>query len=140
MSQALANSAGAWRIAFGHHTDLSNGKHGNAGNYEGLPFVPIVNGAAVQRFTEDHLCGNVDMYLCAHDHNRQWLEPTCGTEFIVSGAAAKTTDFEHIDGNPTFWEDDDNAGFVWIELAGDVMTVAFYDLNGTLEYTGSVTK
>ena len=44
---------------------------------------------------DDYVCGDIDVYFSGHDHNRQWLEPTCGTDFIVSGAGAKTTDLEN---------------------------------------------
>lgn len=119
MTAALADSQATWRIAFGHHPYLSNGRHGNAGNDEGLLFVPVANGDGVETFMEDHVCGHIDLYLCGHDHNRHWLDPTCGTEFIVSGAAAKTTDLENRDGNPTIWEDDQSEGFAWVRWRHD---------------------
>jgi hypothetical protein len=58
----------------------------------------------------------------------------------VSGAAAKTTDLENRDGNATIWQDDQTEGFVWIELEGNTATVAFYDMFGNLDHTGSFTK
>ncbi len=142
MDDALAASTGSWRVAYGHHPYLSNGQHGNAGNYEGVSWEPtgLVNGENVQGFMEDHVCGQVDLYLCGHDHNRQWLVPTCGTEFVVVGSASKTTDLVGRDNNPTIWEDDTREGFAWIELDGDTMTIAFYDLNGQLDHEGSVTR
>lgn len=120
-------------IAFGHHPYISNGRHGNAGAYEGIPFVPIVSGDSVKTFFDDHICGNATVYFCGHDHNRQLLEPTCGTEFVVSGAGAKTTDLEGR-GNVSFFEDDTIEGFVYVEIDGDDFTFAFYDKNATLEY------
>ena len=89
-----------WTVAFGHHPYVSNGRHGNAGSYEGLPFIPIVSGDSIKDFFDAQICGKVDVYISGHDHNRQWLQPTCGTEFIVSGAAAKLTDLEGR-GSPT---------------------------------------
>ena len=128
-----------WTIGFGHHPYISNGRHGNAGTYEGIPFIPVVSGETVKDFFEDHICGKVDLYISGHDHNRQWLNPTCGTEFIVSGAASKTTDLEGR-GTPTFWEDDSTEGFLWVELRDNVLVGEFYDRNGTFEYTHTVTK
>ncbi len=122
-----------WVIGFGHHPYISNGRHGNAGTYEGIPLIPIVSGGAVRDFFDDHMCGQVDIYFSGHDHNRQLLEPTCGTEFIVSGAGAKTTDLEGR-GNPAFFEDDTIEGFIWMEIRGGTFTTAFYDKNATLEY------
>jgi hypothetical protein len=81
----------------------------------------------------------VDVYFCGHDHNRQWLNPTCGTDFIVSGAAAKTSDLEGR-GTPFFWEDDTIEGFLWVEVRGRTMVGEFYDKNATLQYTQTLTK
>ena len=136
---AINRSDSTWNIAYGHHPYISNGRHGNAGEYEGIPNIPVVSGESVQDFVEDHICGKVDVYLSGHDHNRQWLEPNCGTEFIVSGAAAKLTDLEGR-GTATFWEDDTAEGFIWIELADRTMTGVFYDKNGVENYRRRLTK
>jgi hypothetical protein len=128
-----------WRIAFGHHPYISNGPHGNAGTYEGLPGIPVVSGGSVKDFFDDHICGMADVYFSGHDHDRQWLEPTCGTQFIVTGAAAKTSDLVGR-GTPTKWEDDASPGFMWVELRDDVMTGEFYNQDGVLEYTHSFTR
>ena len=129
-----------WRIAYGHHPYLSNGEHGNAGNFEGTSWLPIVNGDSIKDFVEDHMCGQIDVYLCGHDHNRQWIGNTCGTEFIVAGAAAKTTDFAHRDGNSVLFEDDTAEGFLWVEIRDNVLTGEFYDKDGTLQFTHTLTK
>ena len=131
-----------WRIAYGHHPWRSNGEHGNAGNYEGAWFDPtgLVNGQLIQDFFRDELCREIDFYICGHDHNRQWLEPTCGVNLIVSGAGAKTTDFVHRDRNPTIWGEDSGPGFTWIELVDRTATIRFYDMGGALEYEGVITK
>lgn len=142
LAQELAASTSEWRIAYGHHPYLSNGPHGNAGNYEGLPdFIPYAAGTEIKDFMDANLCGNVDLYLCGHDHSRQWLVDTCqGTELIVSGAGAKRTDIEG--NNPTYWQDtdDDTEGFVWIEILGPTMTIEFRNKFGQLDYTGTLTK
>ncbi len=137
----LAGTSSQYTVAFGHHPYISNGRHGNAGNYEGLGFVPIVNGEHIEEFFDEEVCGKVTMYFSGHDHNRQWHQQNCGTEYIVSGAAAKTTDFENRDDNPTpYYQDDQIPGFAWVEIDGSTMTVAFYDLNDakTPNYEGSI--
>ena len=56
-----------WKIAFGHHPYISNGRHGNAGSYEGLSIdwavadVPL--GTAVKEFMYDRSCGQIDVYF-----------------------------------------------------------------------------
>ncbi|MGB1277011.1 MAG: metallophosphoesterase, partial [Nannocystaceae bacterium] len=140
LTSGIQNSDATWKIAYGHHPYISNGAHGNAGNYEGFDFIPIVSGEAVEDFMDDAVCNQIDIYFCGHDHNRQWLEERCGTEFIVSGAAAKNTDFEHHDDNPVHWEDDQRAGFMWVEIEGNQMTGIFFDEDGNLEFERTITK
>ena len=141
---ALAASTAEWKIAYGHHPYISNGRHGVAGEYEGLDWLDwasadVVTGGYVREVMDDSICGHVDLYLCGHDHNRQWLEPTCGTEFIVTGAAAKTTDLEGR-GVATFFEDDTTPGFVWIEIRENVLTGEIYNMAGTMEFSREVRK
>ena len=143
LDASLAASNFQWKIAFGHHPYLSNGQHGNAGNYEGIPeWTPgagFVRGDAVKEFVEESMCGKIDIYFCGHDHNRQWLEPTCGTEFVVSGAAAKLTDLEGR-GSPTFYEDDLQPGFMLVEIQDNRLRGEFYDQYGNLDFFREVIK
>ena len=133
-------STGNWRIAYGHHPYLSNGPHGNAGMYEGIPFIPYVSGDEIKDFMDSYVCGNVDLYICGHDHSRQWLSDTCGgsTHLMVSGAGAKTSSLEG--SNPTFFEDADDEGFTWFEIDGNTMTVQWWDKHGNMNYQGTITK
>jgi hypothetical protein len=136
---ALAGSTSRWKIAFGHHPYISNGKHGDAGEYEGIgswvPFSEIPRGQYVKDFLEEEICGKVDVYFAGHDHNRQWLgqapdQSACpGTHFVVSGAAAKTTEARN-DANSPLFEEYESEGFVWVEIVGDQLTGYFYDRNG----------
>ncbi len=139
LDAVLGGATEPWRVAFGHHPLRSNGRHGDAGRYEGHDWLPIASGASVAAFFDDHLCGRVDLYLSGHDHNRQWLEPACGIELVVSGAAAKTTALVGR-GAPTRFEEDTRAGFAWIELRGDALTGEFYDQDGRLDYRTRVTR
>ncbi len=129
-------STARWTIAFAHHPYISNGQHGDAGTYEGIPasipYTTIPRGQHIKEFVEETMCdGQIDVFFAGHDHNRQWLgkKPGCSTTFVVSGAGGKTTDFRH-SGNPTAFEDDTTEGFVWVGLEGDVMTAYFYDRHG----------
>ena len=90
-------------------------------------------------FFDDSVCGKIDVYISGHDHNRQWLEPTCGTEYIVSGTAAKNTDLEP-KGTPTFYENDKNGGFLLVELTSETFTGTFYDEDGVEEFSRTVAK
>lgn len=141
LADELANVTTPWKIAFGHHPYISNGKHGNAGEYEGIviPSPDNVDGDGVRDFFEASICGQVDAYFCGHDHNRQWLGERCGTLFAVSGAAAKLDDLRGR-GNDTEFEDASKAGFLWVELLGDTMTARFYDQDGFADFETQVTR
>jgi hypothetical protein len=139
-----------WIIAMGHHPYRSNGRHGNAGTYEaievgGTPLpipVPILDGGNVRSFFDSHVCGVADVYLCGHDHNRQWIdEPSLcgGTEMIVSGAGASTTDFEAMT-NAVHYQDDSQPGFVYIVIEGDQFTGRFVDRTGAVNFEHTFTR
>jgi hypothetical protein len=95
------------------------------------------NGSEMQAFIEDHLCGQVDVYFCGHDHSLQWPEGTCGTEFVVSGAGSGNTVLVGTD--PT-WFESAEPGFLWVEVDGRTFTGVFYDVDGVELYRRSFTK
>lgn len=134
LANELLGSAAPWKVAVAHHPYISNGQHGNAGNYEGLGWLPFVNGDEVKGVIEDLVCGQANVYISGHDHNRQAFDPVCGTYFLVSGASSKTEAFVFREDNPTQWGDDTREGFLWVEIAGTTMTAAFYDLDGNLDH------
>jgi tartrate-resistant acid phosphatase type 5 len=147
----VAASVADWKIAYGHHPYLSNGQHGNAGDYEGLrtgipaadALTALPRGQWVKDFFDESVCGEIDVYLCGHDHNRQLLEmiPSCPTAFAVAGAAAKTSGFEyHKGGNDVLWEDDTTEGFFWFEIIGNELKVQAWNKAGAMDYEVSWTK
>jgi hypothetical protein len=134
----LAASSARWKFALGHHPYLSNGKHGNAGNYDGLGIVPIVNGKGVKSFLEDHVCGKVDHYLAGHDHSQQWLTATCkGTQLVVSGAGSSVTTVTNT--NPAALGSIE-PGFVYYHVTRDVVTAQFITDKDAVLYTGTQRK
>lgn len=83
-----------WFMVIGHHPYLSNGKHGNAGNYERLPFPYFVSGKYVKKFIERYICGKADFYLSGHEHSLQVIDgniANCDTQLIVSGSGASAS-------------------------------------------------
>ncbi len=141
-----------WKISFGHHTYYSNGKHGNAGNYDGLaalplPFpVPVAPGKGVKSFIDDEVCGRADFYINGHDHEREWIKSTCSrtgssvnTEFIVSGGGSSVLTFEGPGVNPYWWRMG-SSGFLYVVIDGHTFTGTFYNADGVAEYTRTVTK
>ncbi|MBI3183247.1 MAG: metallophosphoesterase [Myxococcales bacterium] len=134
----LSASTATWKIALGHHPYLSNGKHGNAGEYDGLPFLPIVNGKGVKDFLEGVVCGKVDLYLCGHDHSRQWPAGTCnGTELAISGAGASTTE---LPGSNPYHFQANTLGLLYVRVEGNRVQAEFSDVTGKVEYTRIISK
>ena len=128
-----------WNIAFGHHPFISNGQHGVAGEYDGLPRQNPMAGATFETFVEDHLCEKIDVYFSGHDHDLQWLEPQCGVEWIVSGAGGKKR--SGYDWSvPTRFEAYDTYGFAWVEIYDSTLTLEFYNEQGALLYEGQIVK
>jgi hypothetical protein len=131
----IANATTLWKIVFGHHPFLSNGPHGNAGDYDGV----AGGGEDMEILVNSYMCGQVDLYLSGHDHNMQWLQSPCtGTEFIVSGAGQST--YPLVGSNPAIFETDTTTGFVWIEIDSNILTAVFYDELGTELYRGQIIK
>lgn len=128
-----------WKIAFGHHPYKSNGRHGNAGSYDGIPDeVEMAGGEGVKKFAESVWCGKVDVYLAGHDHNRQWLDSTCdGTSLVVSGAGATTTPLQ---GNNPFLFQADTLGILYVVIEGKNLRADFIDENGNIEFTHTLQK
>jgi len=136
---AATTSDHPWTIAFGHHPYVSNGQHGSAGTYEGVENIPIISGQEVKDFFDQSVCGKVDLYLSGHDHNLEWLEPTCGTHFIVSGAGGKTRSMADW-GQATRFQQGDVLGFLWVEIVDRTLTGVFYDQDGSILYQDTITQ
>lgn len=141
MKAWMAASTARWKIGLGHHPYLSNGPHGNAGNYDGLGFLPGIIPAAgknIKAFFDDTVCGKVDLYMSGHDHSRQWMQDTCnGTELVVSGGGASTTELKG--SNPSRFQKD-TIGFLYVVVQGKTLTAEFIDGAGTVEFTRTLTK
>lgn len=134
----LADASTTWKIAIGHHPYASNGPHGNAGNYDGRPTVPVLNGTTMKSFAEDIVCGKVDVYLCGHDHVREWMGATCsGTELVVSGAGAETSRLPGT--NATRYQSVD-LGFLYVTISGRRLVAEFVDTNSHTNFTRTLTK
>jgi tartrate-resistant acid phosphatase type 5 len=134
----IAAAAGPWKIAFGHHPYVSNGPHGNAGAYDGLPLGMLpASGLGVKAFVEQHLCGKVDAYLCGHDHSLQDLGAVCGTQFLVSGGGASATPLVGTD--PAAFQAS-IPGFLLVEATAHRLAFSFFDGEARLLHTREIRK
>jgi hypothetical protein len=131
----LQASQAPWKVAAGHHPYLSNGPHGNAGgDAEREPF----NAGGVKTFLEGHVCGKADVYLAGHDHSQQWFSGTCrGTELVISGGGSAPSSTNHH--NPTRFERG-GLGFLYVTADLTHFTGEFYDEQGQLEFSRTLTK
>jgi hypothetical protein len=117
-------STAPWRIAFGHHPYVSNGPHGNAGQYDGVIIDGLIgSGTELKEFFDEYVKGHFDVYLCGHDHSLQDLGTIDGTDFLVSGGGASHTDFEG--DNNVEWQAD-RRGFLMVEADNNNMTFTFF--------------
>ncbi|MBO6754626.1 MAG: metallophosphoesterase, partial [Spongiibacter sp.] len=134
LKSSIETSQAKWKFVFAHHPYVSNGSHGNAGNYDGVPgfLLPVLAGERYKAFLEETMCDRADFMFAGHDHDLQWLmsQPDCGkTEFILSGAASKTRSLEGRNSNPVFYEKGDSYGFVWVEVKGDQFYGEVYEVD-----------
>ncbi len=144
---ALAAMADApWVLAVGHHPYRSNGDHGNAGDYQTLDIsihLDQLDGEEVEEFMEENVCGNVDMYLSGHDHDRQWLsDPSlcAGTELVVSGAGAEVKPLDDPERNPVAFQDGTTPGFLYMVVDDTTLTGRFIDASGATAFERTLTK
>ena len=116
-----------WRIAFGHHPYLSNGQHGNAGQYDNVVIDGLIgSGSGLKEFFEEYVLGRFDIFIAGHDHNLQDLGNVDGTELIVSGSGASGR--ELFDRNLVNF-DSEELGFVVFELTPDLCTMRFIEVS-----------
>jgi hypothetical protein len=136
LQEQLAGSGARWNVVLGHHPYRSDGPHGNAGEYEGLPFVPWLSGTALRRLFDAGLCGGADLYLAGHDHTRQLLD-ACGVTLVVSGTGASGTRIVDRGNHPRFATA--APGAVWLSLGPDEGRVVFLDADGASEGEFAIT-
>ena len=153
VQDVVRTTSATWTIVFGHHPYRSDGRHGNAGAYEGIPGDLLFLGGMFRVWVEEYVCNQVDFYLAGHDHNRQWMEEVpdipswppwaenrvpCRTHFAVSGAGAKTTDLEGRGNALAFGAE--TLGFLWMEFHRDYAVVEFCGADGDTEWTRTIMR
>jgi tartrate-resistant acid phosphatase type 5 len=127
LDQLFHDDTSTWQIVMGHHPFRSDGKHGNAGYYDGVPAL----GGALNKLFSRHVCPNADLYLAGHEHTRQHLQ-RCGLDLVVSGAGATATKIVDRGNDPTFASD--RLGFAWLDLTSDSGRLVFVNEDGKADY------
>lgn len=116
-----------WKIVLGHHPYRSNGRHGNAGAYEGTLAVPFVSGSTLRDLFDEELCTGADLYLSGHEHSRQLIS-WCGVPLVVSGSGASSTEIIDRGNDPLFASA--SLGSVLVELGPQGGFVRFAGADG----------
>lgn len=124
---AIAGNQLPWVIALGHHPYRSNGPNGSAG-------------ARLGAFIEGHLCGKVDLYLAAHDHNLQVLpsSSSCPMLQVVAGGGGYAT-YALPGSNPSHFQVE-SLGFAYVTVETTRITVEMVGVDGTVLYTHTLAK
>lgn len=125
-----------WFIVMGHHPYLSNGKHGNAGRYEGIPGL----GLALKKLFDKHVCGVADFYIAGHEHLLQAFDGNvagCDTQLIVSGSAASAGKIKR--DTPALFMSEER-GYFHMMISPDEITVRALNENNKRLYEASYTK
>lgn len=132
VQQAYQAKQNKWFIVVLHHPYLSNGKHGNAGNYDNLSFPPMVAGTEVKKFIEKNICGKADVIFSGHDHNLQLIDGTiknCQSLLVVSGSGASTDKLTAR--NPVLFASE-SLGFHFLKLNAEIAVIETRDQKNSL--------
>ena len=130
------DSKAPFRIMLGHHPYLSNGKHGNAGQYFWN------TGVHWKRLFERYVAGHAQLYISGHDHHLEFYTQSSSvpaarnTALAVVGASSKCRGRGDAE-NP---EETGVApaverygyGFAWIEVSKTRLLVRYHDMNGAV--------
>tara|TARA_Y100000361_G_C10861480_1_gene189532 strand:- start:69 stop:491 length:423 start_codon:yes stop_codon:yes gene_type:complete len=131
MKPKIKNSKAKWKIAYGHQPWVSIGDHGNAPKKLNKYFTEL--------FSE----GNIDIYICGDDHNKQLIKKTLknGKEMLlaVCGTGGRETDkpynLENVDSpNDDLHYFSSTYGIGEIIIDNDTLTIKFFDTRNNLEY------
>ncbi|RZS41232.1 calcineurin-like phosphoesterase family protein [Herbihabitans rhizosphaerae] len=132
LDRSLAASKATWKIVFAHHPLRNNGKHGNAGEYDGIPIGNYISGIHAKKLYEEIVCGRANFILSGHDHTSQILDTAAeykGTQQIVCGAAAKTGGGDSKITNKYFWQDFSSLGFMVMKIRDTEVVLDAYTVD-----------
>lgn len=125
LQQALQRSTARWKIVFGHHMVRSHGAYGD------------------QRVMIQHIkplldTYKVDMYICGHDHDLQYLKAHDDTFYcLVSGAGGGARDTAY--GKNTLFAAT-NGGVAYMAISANKLHTQCIDSKGTVLFAHTLTK
>lgn len=155
LQTALKTSGAHWKILIGHHPLWNNGKHGEAGQFDGLA-LPAQRGDTLRSLYLAQCDGAADVLLSGHDHSLQLFapQPECPQLWtLISGAAGEIGPAQKGQ-RPAQFQAFGQPGFAWLEITPREIQVLFFTVlqragkeQGTtsqytvqLAYQGTITK
>lgn len=129
LKNQLTLSQAKWRLVAGHHPLFSNGKHGDAGQYDNFPFA-LQRGDAVRSLYQ-LACGQANLILSGHDHSLQIFGPQrqCPkTWSLVSGAAGKANTPKKGKRQAIF-EAYKQPGFMWLNINQQKLSIHVFTVD-----------
>jgi tartrate-resistant acid phosphatase type 5 len=125
ITAGLKNSKAAWKLVFGHHPRYTNGVYKNQ------------TSPALAKMLDESLCGRADIYLCGHEHDKQYLKKVCGVQYLIvgTGAGLRKTG---TDKNTLFAKS--SYGFSWFEVDEKSMHFQILNTDGGVEYENTLKK
>lgn len=138
VKDTLAKRKEKWVVILAHHPYISNGKHGNAGSYDGVPFPPY-NGKHVKELFEKELCGVAQLVLHGHDHSLQVLpgNKSCAKPlFVVSGSGASSS--KDLGSKNPFLYQSAEIGYTTVDVTDQQLTVRHKNADGQVLFTKTV--
>ena len=137
MLPRIKRSTAKWKIAFGHQPWISVGDHGNAPPKLNRFFEKLMNN------------GDIDLYMCGDDHNKQIIEKKVKNgktvTLLVCGTGGREVDKPY---NLENVRDKDREllffspylGISTVETINRKLIITIYDVNDMVEYIHEIEK
>lgn len=127
LKEELMKSRARWKLVYGHHPIYSSGRYSEDPKLTAMVerLLPILQ-------------GQVDVYLCGHDHNLQHLRTEGSVHFFISGGGGAGLYPTRESGRALFRKE--TYGFTVIEADQQQLKLKFIDKDGTQLYENHIQK
>lgn len=124
MKRQLAQSSAPWKIVFGHHPRVTNS------------FYKNTQSTALKQLI-DQFCGKAQIYLSGHEHDKQHLKASCGTEYLIAGTGGGQ---RAVGRGPNTLYASNTFGFAWFEVTQKQLRFELLDIKGKVEYSYKISR
>lgn len=125
LRESLISSTAKWKVVFGHHPLLNDGKHGDDTEV-------LFNSRNRQKNLYTLLCSYADVYISGHEHSIQIFQIDCGKlrsrplTQIISGAGGSHKMLKKFRGNRSIYHTN-NPGFVSLTFYNDYLKLKTFE-------------